>query len=90
VTPKSEKRHAGIVEAAVKIGQFPAGEIEQPAPPPNDEQESAAVAERERSAQMPLMITQAQKQRLREIGHDDAAINKMTPHHAHKVLGISS
>jgi hypothetical protein len=36
------------------------------------------------------MITQAQKQRFREIGHDDAAINKMTPHHAHKVLGISS
>jgi hypothetical protein len=38
---------------------------------------------------MPLMITHAQKQRLRELGHDDVEISGMTPHHAHQVLGIS-
>jgi hypothetical protein len=34
------------------------------------------------------MITQAQKQQLREMGHDDDAIIKMTPEQAHKALGV--
>jgi hypothetical protein len=64
--------------------------VGQPTLPSNDAQDPAEVAEQVPSAQMPLMITQAQKTRLRELGHDDAAITAMTPHHAHKVLGISS
>jgi hypothetical protein len=58
-------------------------------PPSNDPPDPAAVDEQPQPPQMPLMITLAQKARLRELGHDDAAINQMTPHHAHKVLGIS-
>jgi hypothetical protein len=38
--------------------------------------------------QIPFMITKAQKQTLREMGYDDAAISKMTPEQAHKALGI--
>jgi glucose/arabinose dehydrogenase len=38
--------------------------------------------------QVPFMITNAQKQQLREMGHDDDAINKMTPEQAHKALGV--
>jgi hypothetical protein len=34
------------------------------------------------------MITQAQKQRLRELGHDEETIQKMTPEAAHKLLGV--
>jgi hypothetical protein len=64
--------------------------VGQPKPPLNDAQDPPAAAEQVQPAQMPLMITQAQKTRLRELGHDDAVINAMTPHHAHQVLGISS
>jgi hypothetical protein len=41
-------------------------------------------------AQVPFMITQAQKQRLREMGHDEVAIQNMTPEAAHKLLGVLS
>jgi hypothetical protein len=34
------------------------------------------------------MITQAQKQRLRELGHDEETIQKMTPEAAQKLLGV--
>jgi hypothetical protein len=40
------------------------------------------------SAQVPFMITTAQKQRLREMGYDDEAIRSMTPETAHKLLSI--
>jgi hypothetical protein len=39
---------------------------------------------------VPFMITQAQRQRLREIGHDEEAIQNMTPEAAHKLLGTSA
>ena len=38
--------------------------------------------------QVPFMITHAQKQQLREMGHDDDAIGNMTPEQAHKALGV--
>jgi hypothetical protein len=47
-----------------------------------------STAQREQSAQVPFMITAAQKQRLREMGHHDEAIRAMTPEEAHKLLGI--
>jgi hypothetical protein len=34
------------------------------------------------------MITKAQKEQLREMGHDNDAISKMTPEQAHKALGL--
>jgi hypothetical protein len=34
------------------------------------------------------LITNAQKQQLREMGHHDAAIAVMRPEEAHKLLGI--
>jgi hypothetical protein len=37
-------------------------------------------------AQMPFMITVAQKGQLRLIGYDDDAISKMTPEQAHRHL----
>jgi phosphotransferase system IIA component len=43
-----------------------------------------------RPALVPFMITRAQKQRLREMGHDQEAIENMTPEAAHKLLGIGS
>jgi hypothetical protein len=46
------------------------------------------AAPRESSAQVPFMITKAQKHQLREMGHDDDAISRMTPEQAHKALGI--
>ena len=46
-------------------------------------------AERDPPAQIPFMITKAQKQRLREMGHDDDAISRMTPEQAHKALGVT-
>jgi flavorubredoxin len=36
--------------------------------------------------QMPFMITNAQKEKLRAIGYDDDAISKMTPQQAHRNL----
>lgn len=39
-------------------------------------------------AQVPFMITSAQKQTLREMGYDDAAISQMTPAQSAKILGI--
>jgi hypothetical protein len=41
-------------------------------------------------AQVPFMITRSQKKRLREMGHDQEAIENMTPEAAHKLLGIGS
>jgi hypothetical protein len=37
-------------------------------------------------AQMPFMITKAQKATLRAMGHDDDAISHMTPVQAHRYL----
>jgi hypothetical protein len=34
------------------------------------------------------MITQAQKERLRELGYTDEQIREMTPAAAHNILGI--
>jgi hypothetical protein len=34
------------------------------------------------------MIRQAQKQRLRETGHDEEATQNMTPEAAHELLGV--
>ena len=45
-----------------------------------DERESARVS---------LMITQAQKARLRELGYDDDEIAHMTPAEAHRLLGLT-
>jgi hypothetical protein len=42
------------------------------------------------AAQMPFMITNAQKAKLRAIGYDDDAISKMTPEQAHQNLQIMS
>ena len=38
--------------------------------------------------QVSFMITLAQKQRLRELGYDEAAIGTMTPEDAHKILDL--
>lgn len=40
------------------------------------------------AAQVPFMITNVQKQQLREMGHTEEAIQEMTPATAHKLLGI--
>jgi hypothetical protein len=40
------------------------------------------------AAQLPFMITKAQKEQLRRMGHDDASISEMTPQQAHKALGV--
>jgi putative DNA primase/helicase len=36
---------------------------------------------------IPFMITESMKARLRQLGHDDAAISVMTPEAAHRILG---
>jgi len=41
-------------------------------------------------AQVSFMITRAQKQRLRELGHDEAAIGAMTPQQAHRILRLQA
>jgi hypothetical protein len=40
-------------------------------------------------AQMPFMITKAQKAKLRAIGYDDDAISEMTPAQAHRNLKMN-
>jgi hypothetical protein len=40
----------------------------------------------DQTAKVSFMITLAQKDRLRRLGHDEAAINAMTPHDAHRIL----
>jgi RecG-like helicase len=40
------------------------------------------------AAQLPFMITKAQKEQLRRMGYDVDAINNMTPEQAHKALGV--
>jgi hypothetical protein len=42
----------------------------------------------ESSAQMPFMITNAQKEALRKKGFSDDQIANMTPESAHQVLGV--
>jgi hypothetical protein len=44
--------------------------------------------ERAHQVHVSLMITRAQKIRLREMGYDDVAIRNMTPAQAHKALGL--
>ncbi|UGY13192.1 hypothetical protein HAP48_0031975 [Bradyrhizobium septentrionale] len=44
---------------------------------------------KEQSAQVPFMITQAQKEALRQKGFDDDQIAHMTPEKAHQLLGIT-
>ena len=39
-------------------------------------------------AQVPFMITNAQKEALRKMGLDDDQIANMTPERAHELLGI--
>jgi hypothetical protein len=43
---------------------------------------------KEKPAQVPLMITLAQKERLRDMGYSDEQIVNMTPEQAHKLPGI--
>jgi hypothetical protein len=43
----------------------------------------------EATAQMPFMITKAQKAKLRAIGYDDDAISQMTPEQAHRYLKMN-
>jgi hypothetical protein len=50
--------------------------------------EIPAAATGANAAQLPFMITKAQKEQLRRMGHDDASISEMTPQQAHKALGI--
>jgi hypothetical protein len=40
-------------------------------------------------AQMPFMITKAQKEKLRAMGYDDDAIGQMTPEQAHRNLKMN-
>jgi len=40
------------------------------------------------TAQVSFMITLAQKQRLRQLGYDEAAIAAMTPGQAHLILRL--
>ena len=47
---------------------------------------SWAIAET--SAQASFMITLAQKEQLRQLGHSEAAISEMTPEDAHRILGL--
>jgi hypothetical protein len=47
-----------------------------------------ATATGANAAQLPFMITKAQKEQLRQMGHDDAAISEMTPEQAHEALGV--
>ena len=38
--------------------------------------------------QVPFLITQAQRQQLREMGYQQAAIDEMTPQLAHSILNL--
>jgi hypothetical protein len=42
------------------------------------------------AVQLSFMITLAQKDRLRQLGYDEAAISAMTPQEAHRSLGLRS
>ena len=56
-----------------------------------DEWEEVDDEDQAPPAQVPFMITRSQKQRLREMGHDQEAIQNMTsPQAAHKLLGVLS
>ncbi len=50
---------------------------------PDESAKVASVA----VARIPFMITQAQRARLRDLGHTDDEIKKMTPNEAHGILG---
>ena len=52
---------------------------------PDENSEVASVA----VASIPFMITQAQRARLRDLGHTDEEIKEMTPDEAHGILGGS-
>jgi len=41
-------------------------------------------------AKVAFMITQDQRAQLKQLGHDDDSINKMTPEMAHSLLGLMS
>ena len=43
-------------------------------------------SERENGGQLSFMITRAQKERLRELGHDEDSIRRMKPEDAHRLL----
>jgi hypothetical protein len=47
-----------------------------------------AVTVPDQTAKVSFMITLAQKDRLRQLGHDEAAINAMTPQDAHRILNL--
>jgi hypothetical protein len=47
----------------------------------------SAIAQ-DHAAEVSFMITLAQKQRLRALGHDEAAISAMTPQQAHRILRL--
>ena len=53
-----------------------------------DENDVEVAPVRAVAPQVSLMITQAQRAKLREMGHDDETISNMTPAEAHKTLGI--
>jgi hypothetical protein len=58
---------------------------EKEAQPPAD----PASPQWEASRSVSLLITQQQRQRLRELGFSEDAIREMTPAEAHKHLGLS-
>ncbi len=43
-----------------------------------------------KAAQMPFMITKAQKQQLRELGYTDEAISNMTPQRSLDILAAGA
>lgn len=47
-------------------------------------------AQSKKAAQMPFMITNAQKQQLRELGYTDEAIRNMTPQRSLDILAAGA
>jgi hypothetical protein len=56
--------------------------------PPQPGTSQDQTAQIDQTAQVSFMITLAQKEQLRQLGHDEAAINAMTPQDAHRILDL--
>ena len=75
-----------VVEARVRVAFVSGGKAQRIPKALRVAMESGRI----QTGQISLMITKAQKQRLREMGYDDNAITGMTPEQAHRALGILS